>query len=66
MESKKGSLILFVKDIEKSVIGNLEAYTAFKMKLEALPEHVVVIASHTQTDTRKDKVRDDLIFNIST
>ncbi|XP_057776605.1 uncharacterized protein LOC130995363 isoform X2 [Salvia miltiorrhiza] len=55
MESKRGSLILFVKDIEKSVIGNLEAYTAFKMKLEALPDNVVVIASHTQTDTRKDK-----------
>ncbi|KAL1550246.1 hypothetical protein AAHA92_18238 [Salvia divinorum] len=55
MESRRGSLIMFVKDIEKSVIGNLEAYTVFKMKLEALPENVVVIASHTQTDTRKDK-----------
>ncbi|KAG6426853.1 hypothetical protein SASPL_111088 [Salvia splendens] len=55
MESRKGSLIMFVKDIEKSVIGNLEAYTVFKMKLEAMPENVVVIASHTQTDTRKDK-----------
>ncbi|KAL1559707.1 hypothetical protein AAHA92_10019 [Salvia divinorum] len=53
MESKKGSLILFVKDIEKSVIGNLEAYTAFIMKLEDLPENVVVIASHTQMDTDK-------------
>ncbi|XP_047960333.1 uncharacterized protein LOC125205444 isoform X4 [Salvia hispanica] len=55
-ESRRGgSLIMFVKDIEKSVIGNLEAYTVFKMKLEALPENVVVIASHTQADTRKDK-----------
>ena len=51
---------MFVKDIEKSVIGNLEAYTVFKMKLEALPENVVVIASHTQADTRKDKVCDNL------
>ncbi|KAH6827392.1 AAA-type ATPase family protein [Perilla frutescens var. hirtella] len=55
MESKSSPLILFMKDIEKSVIGNLEAYTVFKMKLEALPENVVVVASHTQTDTRKDK-----------
>lgn len=56
MECKKSPLILFLKDIEKSVIGNQEAYTAFKAKLEALPENVVVIASHTQTDIRKDRV----------
>ncbi|XP_041993023.1 uncharacterized protein LOC121743737 isoform X1 [Salvia splendens] len=55
MESKKGSLILFFKDIEKLVIRNLEAFKAFKMKLEALPENVVAIASHTQMDTPKAK-----------
>lgn len=36
--------------------GNSEAYAAFKVKLESLPENIVVIASHTQTDSRKEKV----------
>lgn len=66
MESKSSPLILFVKDIEKSVIGNTEAYTAFKMRLETLPENVVLIASHTQADTRKDKVCHDLLFTLFT
>lgn len=38
------------------MVGNAEAYVAFKAKLETLPENVVVIASHTQTDNRKEKV----------
>lgn len=38
------------------MIGNPEAYAAFKVKLETLPENIVVIASHTQTDSRKEKV----------
>ncbi|KAJ8527276.1 hypothetical protein K7X08_029753 [Anisodus acutangulus] len=54
-ESKNCPLVLFVKDIEKSMVGNPEAYAAFKIKLEHLPENVVVIASHTQTDNRKEK-----------
>ncbi|CAN4098235.1 unnamed protein product [Withania somnifera] len=54
-ESKIGALVLFVKDIEKSMVGNPEAYAAFKIKLEHLPENVIVIASHTQTDNRKEK-----------
>ncbi|MCD7461065.1 hypothetical protein HAX54_045078 [Datura stramonium] len=54
-ESKISALVLFVKDIEKSMVGNPEAYAAFKIKLEHLPENVVVIASHTQTDNRKEK-----------
>ncbi|KAK4407023.1 Translocase of chloroplast, chloroplastic [Sesamum angolense] len=37
------------------LVGNPEAYAAFKIKLETLPENVVVIASHTQTDSRKEK-----------
>lgn len=45
-----------MKDIEKSIVGNLEAYTAFKIKLEALPQKVVVIASHTHADVEKEKV----------
>ncbi|XP_075075276.1 uncharacterized protein LOC107811247 [Nicotiana tabacum] len=54
-ESKSGALVLLVKDIEKSMVGNPEAYAAFKVKLEHLPENVVVIASYTQTDNRKEK-----------
>ncbi|KAJ4955587.1 hypothetical protein NE237_012370 [Protea cynaroides] len=54
-ESQSGPLILFVKDIEKSMSGNPEAYSNFKSKLENLPENVVVIGSHTQMDSRKEK-----------
>ncbi|KAG8370650.1 hypothetical protein BUALT_Bualt13G0005300 [Buddleja alternifolia] len=54
-ESKTSALILFMKDVEKSMVGNPEAYADFKNKLETLPENVVVIASHTQTDSRKEK-----------
>ncbi|KAL3849768.1 hypothetical protein ACJIZ3_011650 [Penstemon smallii] len=54
-ESKSSPLILFLKDIEKSMVGNSEAYVTFKIKLETLPENIVVIASHTQTDSRKEK-----------
>lgn len=38
------------------MVGNPEAFAAFKLKLEKLPENVVVIASYTQTDNRKEKV----------
>ncbi|KAI3449499.1 hypothetical protein Pfo_006164 [Paulownia fortunei] len=55
IESKSSPLILFLKDIEKSMAGNPEAYAAFKVKLETLPENVVVVASHAQTDSRKEK-----------
>ncbi|KAL0389619.1 UNVERIFIED_CONTAM: hypothetical protein Scaly_0319000, partial [Sesamum calycinum] len=54
-ESKSAPLILFLKDREKCLVGNPEAYAAFKIKLETLPENVDVIASHTQTDSRKEK-----------
>ncbi|XP_076915850.1 uncharacterized protein LOC143575331 isoform X2 [Bidens hawaiensis] len=54
-ESKNSSLLLFVKDIEKSMLGNPEAYSSFKNKLENIPGNVVVIASHTQLDSRKEK-----------
>ncbi|KAF2314989.1 hypothetical protein GH714_037460 [Hevea brasiliensis] len=37
-ESKRGPLILFVKDIEKSMVGNQDAYTALRSKLENLPK----------------------------
>ncbi|KAM7501228.1 hypothetical protein LguiB_000132 [Lonicera macranthoides] len=54
-ESSSSPLILFVKDIEKSMLGNSEAYAAFKSKLENLPGNVVVMTSHTQMDNRKEK-----------
>ncbi|KAJ6680180.1 AAA ATPASE putative-RELATED [Salix purpurea] len=54
-ESKNGPLILFVKDLEKSVVGNQDAYSSLKSKLESLPEKVVVVGSHTQIDNRKEK-----------
>lgn len=56
-ESKSLPLILFVKEIEKAMVGNSDAYTVLKSKLENLPENVVVIGSHTQLDNRKEKVR---------
>ncbi|XP_059625690.1 uncharacterized protein LOC132268846 [Cornus florida] len=54
-ESRHIPLILFLKDVEKSMVGNPEAYAAFKIKLESLSENIVVIASHTQMDNRKEK-----------
>ncbi|ESQ36643.1 hypothetical protein EUTSA_v10006579mg [Eutrema salsugineum] len=54
-ESEKGSLILFLKDIEKSLAGNTDVYVTLKSKLENLPENIVVIASQTQLDSRKEK-----------
>ncbi|WCJ21355.1 P-loop containing nucleoside triphosphate hydrolases superfamily protein [Euphorbia peplus] len=54
-ESRQGPLILFMKEIEKSMVGNLDAYTALRSKLESLPDKVVVIGSHTQMDSRKEK-----------
>lgn len=54
-ESKNSPLILFIKDMEKAIVGNSDAYTILKGKLERLPENVVVIGSHTQLDNRKEK-----------
>ncbi|KAH8517355.1 hypothetical protein H0E87_005335 [Populus deltoides] len=54
-ESKTAPLILFLKDLEKSVVGNQDAYTSLKSKLENLPEKVIVMGSHTQIDNRKEK-----------
>lgn len=45
--------MLFIKDIEKAMVGNSEV---LKSKFENLPQNVVVIGSHTQLDSRKEKV----------
>ncbi|KAG2244361.1 hypothetical protein Bca52824_093808 [Brassica carinata] len=54
-EAEGGSLILFLKDIEKSLVGNSDVYATLKSKLENLPDNIVVMASQTQLDTRKEK-----------
>ncbi|XP_068337807.1 uncharacterized protein [Pyrus communis] len=54
-ESKSLPLIMFLKDIEKVMAGNPDAYSVLKSKLSNLPEDVVVIGSHTQLDNRKEK-----------
>ncbi|GJQ89306.1 hypothetical protein Tco_0000445 [Tanacetum coccineum] len=56
-ESKNGSLLFVLKEIEKSMLRNTEDYGSFKSKLNTLPRNVVVIAPHTQLDSRKEKVR---------
>ena len=55
-ESRNSPFILFMKDAEKSLVGNQDSYSSFKSRLERLPDNVVVIGSHTQTDSRKEKV----------
>ncbi|XP_076889037.1 uncharacterized protein LOC143539671 [Bidens hawaiensis] len=54
-ESKSSPLIMFIKDIEKSMLGNPETYTSVRRELEKLPPNVVVIASHVQIDNQKEK-----------
>ncbi|KAK7350698.1 hypothetical protein VNO77_09580 [Canavalia gladiata] len=53
-ESRNAPFILFMKDAEKSIVGNGDPYS-FKSRLENLPDNVVVIGSHTHTDSRKEK-----------
>ncbi|XP_015891974.2 uncharacterized protein LOC107426342 isoform X1 [Ziziphus jujuba] len=54
-ESKSVPVILFVKDIEKSMVGSSDAHTFLKTRLEHLPPKVVIIGSHMQLDNRKEK-----------
>ncbi|XP_015579764.1 uncharacterized protein LOC8266316 isoform X2 [Ricinus communis] len=54
-ESRNSPFILFMKDAEKSIAGNPDSCSTFKSRLEKLPDNVVTIASHTQTDNRKEK-----------
>lgn len=55
-ESRNSPFILFMKYAEKSIAGNPDTCSTFKSKLEKLPDNVVAIASHTQTDNCKEKV----------
>ncbi|XP_062115969.1 uncharacterized protein LOC133830079 isoform X2 [Humulus lupulus] len=54
-ESRNSPFILFMKDAEKSLVGNSDSYASFKSKLDRLSDNVIVIGSHTQTDNRKEK-----------
>ena len=57
---------MFLKDIEKSLVGNNDVYATLKSKLENLPENIVVMASQTQLDSRKEKVGNSFkIFSAS-
>ncbi|KAI3975280.1 hypothetical protein MKX01_033520 [Papaver californicum] len=58
-ESKSAGLILFLKDIENSLVANSEAYTTLKHKLGNLPDNVIVIGSHTQMDNTTQKSHSD-------
>lgn len=52
-EAQKKPLILFIRNVEKSILGNFERY----IKLETLKDaRLVVIGSHT-SDQQKEKVR---------
>uniref|UniRef100_A0A7N0TSF0 AAA+ ATPase domain-containing protein n=1 Tax=Kalanchoe fedtschenkoi TaxID=63787 RepID=A0A7N0TSF0_KALFE len=54
-EIKSSPLILFVKDVEKSLAGNSEVLAALKTKLYNMADNLVVIGSHTQIDSHKEK-----------
>ncbi|KAJ8770156.1 hypothetical protein K2173_011491 [Erythroxylum novogranatense] len=54
-ESRSTPLLLFLKDIEKSIVGNQDAYSGLKSKLQNLSDRIIVIGSHTQMSNRKEK-----------
>lgn len=55
-ESRSTPFILFMKDAEKSIVGNVDSLSTFKSKIEKLCDNVVVIVLHTHSDNRKEKV----------
>jgi len=55
-ENKSGPLIVLLKDVEKSFTGITESLSSLRSKLESLPSGVLIIGSHTQMDSRKEKV----------
>lgn len=55
-ENKSGPLIVLLKDVEKSFTGITESLSSLRNKLESLPPGVLIIGSHTQMDSRKEKV----------
>ncbi|KAF0896218.1 hypothetical protein E2562_019701 [Oryza meyeriana var. granulata] len=54
-EHKAGPMIVLLKDVEKSFTGITESLSSLRNKLESLPSGVLIIGSHTQMDSRKEK-----------
>ncbi|KAL5713026.1 hypothetical protein ACHQM5_015143 [Ranunculus cassubicifolius] len=54
-ESEKGPLIIYLKEIEKSILKNAEACASFRSGFRDLPENIVVICSNTVMDNRMEK-----------
>ncbi|XP_019089766.1 PREDICTED: uncharacterized protein LOC104730955 [Camelina sativa] len=54
-ESRTCPFIIFLKDAEKSVVGNYDLYCAFKRRLAYLPQNIIVISSQTHSDNLKEK-----------
>ncbi|XAR67906.1 Adenosinetriphosphatase [Bertholletia excelsa] len=54
-ESRTSPFILFMKDAEKSIGGNVDLCNIFRSKLDKLPDNVVILCSHAQPDSRKEK-----------
>ncbi|XP_078159905.1 uncharacterized protein LOC144555446 isoform X1 [Carex rostrata] len=59
-ETKKGPLVVFLKDIEKFMAG-VETHL-MRTKLESVPAGVFIIGSHIQADSRKEKSHSGSLF----
>lgn len=53
-EASKEPLVLFIRNVEKSIIGNFERYMKLE-RLERTDARLVVVGSHT-SDQQKEKV----------
>ncbi|KAJ3683726.1 hypothetical protein LUZ60_013953 [Juncus effusus] len=60
-ETQRGPLVIFLKDIEKFIGGGLEPHT-MRSKLESMPAGTLVIGSHIQSDSRKEKSHSGSLF----
>ncbi|XP_074352361.1 uncharacterized protein LOC141691529 [Apium graveolens] len=56
-QCKTGPLIIFLKDIEKTLTDYPAAYASLETKLKNFPGYAVVIASHTQMDNQKENLQ---------
>ncbi|GBG64633.1 hypothetical protein CBR_g45688 [Chara braunii] len=54
-EGAKEPMILFIRDVEKTILVNFERYSIFKKKVERLEGRLVVIGAHAMPDARKEK-----------
>ncbi|KAG6508585.1 hypothetical protein ZIOFF_033959 [Zingiber officinale] len=54
-ECQRGPLIVFLKDIDKSVAGGVDSYVTMKVRMDSLSPGVLIVCSNTQVDSRKEK-----------